>query len=94
MTTLRVTDVRCVRADDADQERGLLGWISFVVDDVLLVDGVMLRRTGAGDLVLSFPEPTDGRGKRHRPVRPLNDAARLAIEEAVLGALDDVGAVR
>ncbi len=71
-----------------EQERGLLGWLSLDIDGLLLLDGVALRRTRRGQLALSFPSPTDRRGRRREVVRPLNAQARRTIEAAVLGALD------
>ena len=82
-----VTAVRLTRARAEDQARGLLGWVSFVVDGALLLDCVTIRRTRRGALSLSFPKPVDARGKRRNPVRPLNQAARRAIEQQVLGQL-------
>jgi hypothetical protein len=82
-----VTAVRLTRAHAQDQARGLLGWVSFVVDGALLLDGVAIRRTKRGALSLSFPEPVDARGKRRKPVRPLDQAARRAFEQQVLGQL-------
>ncbi len=74
-----------------DRKRGLLGWISCSVGDLLRVDGIALRRTLDGRLTLSFPR---GRGKC-QPVRPLDDKARRAIERQILGAIDlEGGGVR
>lgn len=83
----RVTDVCFKAATSAAREQGLLGWVSFRVEGSILVDGVAVRRTLNNGLALSFPEPTDSRGKKHRPVRPLNDEARLRIEHQVFSAL-------
>ena len=70
-----------------DRETGLLGWVALEVDGLLVVDAVAVRRTRDGRLVLSFPERTDSQGRRHPLVRPLDDAARRAIERQVLAAL-------
>jgi hypothetical protein len=82
-----VTEVQFVRASEGDQQRGLLGFVSFLLNDVLLVDGVALRRRRDGALTLSFPEPTDVRGKRHRPIYPIDQEARRVIESRVLAQL-------
>lgn len=84
----RVTDVRLKAATYTAREQGLLGWVSFRIADAILIEGVAVRRTINNSLVLSFPEPTDSRGKRHRPVRPLDDESRLRIERQVFSALD------
>jgi hypothetical protein len=36
---------------------------------------------------LSFPARTDRAGKRHSYIRPVDDAARQAIEREILGQL-------
>ena len=82
-----VTDARFTRSHHEDQVRGLLGWTSFVIGGAILVDGVAVRRTRDGALSLSFPEPTDARGKRHVPIRPLDQDARRMIEQQVLRQL-------
>ncbi len=75
------------RAHHLDRQRGLRGWTSFLLDDALVVEGVAIRRSRDGVLSLSFPEPVDRKGKRRRPVRPVDEEARLAIERQVLSAL-------
>jgi hypothetical protein len=90
----RISILSFASAPAEDQERGLLGWLSLDVDGLLLLDGVVLRRTRQGRLALSFPAPRDWRGRRKSRVRPLHDAARRAIEGAVLGALDGQEGVR
>jgi hypothetical protein len=73
-----------VRGTDEDARTGLLGFLSLHYG-VLIVDGVTVRRTAEGRLALSFPERRDGKGRRHPVVRPVDDAARRAIEAAVFG---------
>ena len=85
--TPRVTDVRLTRASWPDQQRGLLGWVSLVLDDALALDGVALRRTRDGRRTLSFPARRDREGRQHPYVRPLSTEARSAIERQVLDAL-------
>lgn len=84
----RVSSVTFARAQHADRQRGLLGWVSLVLDDSVLLDGIALRRTANGHLKLSFPARRDRDGRAHPYVRPLDNEARLAIEEQVLAALD------
>jgi DNA-binding cell septation regulator SpoVG len=73
-----------VRGSDADERSGLLGYLS-IFYGAMVIDGVTVRRTAEGRLALSFPERRDGRGRRHSIVRPVDDAARKAIEAAVFG---------
>ena len=82
-----VADVRFTAASTEDVERGLFGWVSCLINGTLCLDGLAVRRTLDGRLVLSFPARTDGAGRQHFYVRPLDDCARREIEEAVFRAL-------
>jgi DNA-binding cell septation regulator SpoVG len=73
-----------IRGSDADVRAGLLGFIS-VLYGAVVIDGITVRRTEQGRLALSFPERRDRHGRRHSVVRPVDDAARRAIEAAVFG---------
>ena len=85
--TLTVTSAGITRASKSDNRRGLIGYITVAFNDALMVDGVTLRRTQAGEYRLSFPERTDGQGRRHPIVRPLSAADREAIESQVFEQL-------
>ena len=69
------------------ESRGLLGWISIRIGDEVIIDGIGLRRTRAGDLRLSFPTRKDSHGNQHAVVRPANAEVHQAIERRVLVAL-------
>lgn len=73
-----------IRGTDDDQRSGLLGYLSIFYGAVV-IDGITVRRTVEGRIALSFPERRDGQGRRHPVVRPIDDAARRAIEAAVFG---------
>jgi hypothetical protein len=75
-----------VRGTDAEVRTGLLGYLSVQLGPLLL-DGITLRQTAEGRLTLSFPARTDRAGRRHSYVRPVDDAARQAIEREILGQL-------
>ncbi len=75
--------IRFSPARAADHSTGLLGFVTCQVGGLLL-DGIAVRRTRDDRITLSYPR---GRGKCP-PVRPVNDAARVAIEREVLGAID------
>lgn len=85
--TPRVTSVAFVPARAQDAHDGLLGWVRVSLDDNLEVDGLVLRRNSVGELTLSFPSRVDGAGYRRYFVRPLSDAARVAIHEQVIAQL-------
>ena len=87
MSELPIAEVRLVRAGYAEEQRGLLGWVSFQLGDRLRADGVAVRRTTDGRLTLSYPERRDRAGKAHPYLRPTDDDARVELEAAILGAL-------
>ena len=69
-------------------ERGLIGFVSAVVNDALELDGLTLRRTlGDGRLTLSFPARRDRSGQQRAYFRPVGDAVRREIERQVFQAL-------
>ena len=76
-----------VRASEEERRTGLEGYISVLVG-TLIVDGLVLRRTLAGKFAVSFPAKTDRAGRRHPYVRPVDDAARIAIEAEILDQLN------
>lgn len=76
-----------VRASDEEIRAGMLAYVSVVLG-TLVIDGIVVRKTAAGRLTLSFPSRTSRRsGQRHPIVRPTDDLARRAIEEDVLAQL-------
>ena len=86
-TCIEVTSVGFTAAPAADEKRGLLGWITCVVNGVLMLDGITLRRTLAGKYTLSFPARRDASGREHPYVRPLGDDVRRDIESQMFQAL-------
>jgi hypothetical protein len=83
---IAITSLHVVPTGDADRARGLLGFASFALGPIHL-DGVALRRTRDGRLALSVPVRHDRSGRQHAIVRPVDDAARCAIEAQVFAAL-------
>ena len=90
MTDLEIRIRTWVRATDTEIRSGLMGYI-MVEYGTLVLDGIALRRTTDGRLVLSFPARTDGAGRRHPYIRPIDDEARRVIEAAILGELGQRG---
>lgn len=85
---LELSDLRFSSAGPREFAVGLLGWLSFVLNGVLRVDGVAVRRTMDGRMSLSFPERVAQDGRRHPIVRPIDGHARAALEAAVIDALE------
>ena len=83
----RITDLVATAAGSRERDTGLLAWLRFRIDDLVVLDGVALRRTRDGRHVLSFPIRHDAQGRQHPVVRPVDDAARRSLEHAVLSAL-------
>ena len=82
-----VTDITMVPAPPSDRRRGLLAFLSFTVGKLRL-DGVAVRRTRSGEIVLSFPKRRDRNGLERSLVRPTDAEARRRITFEVLKALD------
>jgi hypothetical protein len=88
-STSLVSDLHFQPGGWRDLASGLLGYLSFRVAGVLVVDGATLRETADGRLTISWPERRDGAGRRHPIVRPADLAMRRAIEAEVIALLGD-----
>jgi len=71
----------------ANTSGGLLGFVAVTVGGTWRIDGIAVRHSADGRIVLSFPERRDSSGRRHPIVRPVDAASRAAIEGAILQAL-------
>jgi hypothetical protein len=89
--TLRIQNVRFEPSDPEAWDTGLLGYVSFGLNDGVRIDGVTLRRTRHGKLSLSFPTKRRVTGKQFFCVRPLDATAHKQIEEQVFQALGLAG---
>jgi DNA-binding cell septation regulator SpoVG len=85
---MNLTDIRFSAAPPWDRERGLLGWVSFNLSRAVRLDGIALRRTLDGHLILSFPARRDNQGRQHPYIRPIDDLTRQDIEGQVFSALN------
>jgi len=81
MTPLR--DLRLTRAPRHLARIGLLCWARGRLGGVL-VDGLAVRRTRRGRLVVTWPTRRDAGGRVHRLVWPLDCAVREAVRAQVL----------
>ena len=81
-----INDLRVTRAPRRLARRGILAYVSFRIGP-LVTDGVVLRKTRAGKLTLSYPCRRDRRGRSHPLLRPVDDSARRALEQSVLDEL-------
>jgi hypothetical protein len=85
--TPTVSRVVLISASGAEREQGLVGWVSFDLDEALRIDGVALRRRLDGRPTLSFPCRRGKAGESHPYLRPLDAQARAVIEQQVFAAL-------
>ncbi|MCC7063534.1 MAG: hypothetical protein IT456_12070 [Planctomycetes bacterium] len=70
-----------------DLREGLVGYITLTFADLLLLDGLVLRKTTAGTYALSYPSRSDSQGRKHPYYRPIDDRARRIIEDTVFRSL-------
>ena len=85
--TLEITSVAFTTSTPSQARTGLLGWVTCVLNDALLLDGITLRRTAAGRLTLSYPARRDRAGNQNHVIRPLDDDARQHLEREIFKAL-------
>src|SRR5262245_57942465 len=83
---LIVSDVRFTIPSQDLIATGLLAWATCIINGQLELTGLMIRRTWNGRLTVSYPSRTDRTGQRHFYLRPIDDAARIEIEEQLLRA--------
>ena len=83
---MRVTEVQFVPAEPRDRRQGLLGFVSLVLDGVVRLDGLGVRRTKRGFLGLSFPR-RHGRTGTHPYIQATSREVRREIEAAVFEEL-------
>ncbi len=84
---LEFTEIQFTLAPEREFERGLLGWVSCIVNGTLRLDGITVRRTLRGRLTLSFPAKPGLTGAQFFYVRPLDDQARREVERQILAAI-------
>ena len=84
---IRVHDVQFTSASSADADTGLLGWVRFILNGIVRIDGVAVRRTLRGRMALAFPAKRDRAGRRRKFVRPINAEVGREIETQVLSKL-------
>jgi len=70
----------------ADRAVGVIGFVRATIGG-LVVDGITVRRSRQGELVLGFPMHRDRHGKNHAVVRPADDEVRREITRQILAAL-------
>lgn len=82
-----ISDVQFTSAPEDLRETGIIGFLKFVVEPGILIDGTAVRRTRDGRWTLSFPRRVAQRGTEHYVIAPINDEVRREIEREVFAAL-------
>jgi len=86
VTALRIDSVSALPAPDHDRARGLLAYLTIVIEGGLQIDGAALRLTRDGKPTVSYPAPIVG-GRRQAVVFPIDRRAQQQIEAQVFAAL-------
>ena len=88
---LEVSDIHFHPAAPDQRAKGLHGWVLCVLNGVVILDSLAIRRNVEGRFVISFPGRIDAGGKRHPYFQAATPAARAAIESQVLRELAERG---
>lgn len=86
---ITVTKTKFKPASALERETGLLGFVALVINDSVGIDGVTVRRSADGDLLLSWPEKRDRHGIVHRFVRPMDAATKTELERQVFARISE-----
>lgn len=89
---LAITEFTFTPASRSLRATGLLGFLRLVLNDTVVIDGITIRRTLQGAIVVSWPEPHT-RGSSRRVVRPRDEDARAFLEREILKVLRRRGEV-
>lgn len=85
--SLQIDNVRFTSASPEQVQAGILGFVRCTLNNSLVLDGLLLRRTRHNKRTLSFPYRRDATGRQHFYLRPLDDRSRRDIEKQVFAAL-------
>lgn len=85
--SVAISGIRFRTAPEHLRSTGLIGWVSLLIGDAVRVDGIALRKSATGRLVLAYPLRQDGVGREYYAAKPIDDRAREEIESQVFAAL-------
>lgn len=83
---IRVDQIRCFPVPQHLRAQGMRCFANIVIDGRLGVDGLVVRRTLAGENVVTWPERRDGQRRPHAIVTVLGVESRRVVEDAVLAS--------
>lgn len=87
---VKVSDIR-IRLTSKDAKNEPYAWVSCVFNDCLFLNNIAIRKNKRdGHPRLVFPAKKSSSGKKYYFYHPINNDARLAIEDAVFGELEEM----
>lgn len=82
---MSIDEIRITLGSEEDQESGLLAYVACRYGDLQL-DGLVVRKTTDGRLLVTFPgKARNGCGRRYF-ITPRSSPVRLLFEKAILAA--------
>lgn len=91
MSTRLDIRVRCIAVPAKLRNEGVRAFAQAVINDNLVIDGLVCRRTQAGGHQVTWPTRFDANRRPHQIVTLLDTAARQAVESAVLAEAERGG---
>ncbi len=79
---INISEVKIRLADN--HEGGLIGWASCLLNEIILLDSIAIRRSREGEIVLAFPRSKSKRGLEYPYYRPVTRAAYEQIRGAIV----------
>lgn len=83
---VEVSEVKIRLVDEGAD--GLLGWASCVVNGVLYLNNIAIRRSRNGELVLTYPCKRSQSDQKYFYFNPITREAHRVLDEAILGKLE------
>ena len=88
--SLQISQIR-IRLTNAETDKEPLAWVSCIVNNALCLNNIAIRKSRTADKPrLVFPAKKSGGGKTYYYFNPINDDARLDLEEAILTQLEEI----
>ena len=82
-----ITNVAITLARPDHEKEGILAWLTCVIANIVVLDGIALRRTRDGRPVLSFPRREDSAGRQHPYIRAAASETGQQFERAIFKAI-------
>lgn len=86
-----VTGIRVARASRALESTGLVLFASCIICGVVRLDGITVRRTATGGLVVTYPARKSRAGRQHAVARLVDAEVRAELEARLIAAARRLG---